>query len=400
MKRYLWLTIGVLLVFSLVITGCARKKEKEEAEVKPAKKATPYKIGAVLSLTGTYSGLGVPEKNALELEVKKINEAGGVNGHPIELFIEDDGTDEAKAVAATSKLINERKVIAIIGATGTGQSMAMRDEIDKAKIPQVSLAGGNVITAKFDKWVFQVPWPNGVVVPAVLSYMKKQGIKKFALLYDSGGFGKDGKEVIEKEAPKEGFTIVTTESYNPGDLDMKPQLTKIKATDAQAVVVWGAGKETPIIAKNMKELAMDIPFIGSHGIARKAFIEGAGEAAEDVVHAAGKLILPESYGEGTRGRAIAEEFIDDYAKAYGSPPDGTFPGHAYDGLYIIVEAIKRLGKPPEKLTPAELRDEIERTKNLELLGGIFNYSPTDHVGTKPSDVIMVKIKNGQWTWIK
>jgi branched-chain amino acid transport system substrate-binding protein len=399
MKRYLWLIAGVLLVVSLVTTGCVRKKQRE-IEIKPAKKITPYKIGAILSLTGTYSDLGIPEKNTLELEVKKINEADGINGHPIELFIEDDGSNDAKAVTATNKLIHERKVIAIIGATSTAQSMAMRNEIDKAQIPQLSLASGEVITAQFNKWVFQVQWPTSVVIPTILTYLKKQGIKKFALLYDSESLSKDDKEVIKKEVAKEELIIIKTESYKPGDMDMKPQLTKIKATDAQAIVVWGASKETSIIAKNRRELAVNIPLIGPPGIARKAFIKNAGSAAEGIVQAAGKFILPESYGEGRRGRILAEEFIDDYTEAYGSPPDGTSPGHAYDGLHIVIEAIKRLGKPPEKLRPSELRDEIERTKNLELLGGTFNYSPTDHVGTKPSDIIMVQIKNSQWTWIK
>ena len=124
---------------------------------------SPYKIGAIVSLTGTYAGLGTPEKNAIEMELKRLNAAGGVNGHPLEVIFEDDATDEAKAVAAASRLITRDKVLALIGATGTGQTMAVRAEVDKAGIPQVSMAGGNAVTAKFDPLVFQTPWPNTLV---------------------------------------------------------------------------------------------------------------------------------------------------------------------------------------------------------------------------------------------
>ncbi len=170
--------------------------------------ADTIKIGAIVSLTGTYAGLGAPEQKALEMEVKRINDAGGINGKQIELIIEDDATDEAKAVAAASKLIDQDKVVAIIGATGTGQTMAVRGDVNKAAIPQVSMAGGSAITANFDPLVFQTPWSNNLVIPFELAYMNKQGIKKIAVISDTGGFGKDGLAVLQAEAPKAGIEIV------------------------------------------------------------------------------------------------------------------------------------------------------------------------------------------------
>ena len=132
------------------------------------------KIGAIVSLTGTYAGLGQPEKNALEMEVARINEAGGVNGKSIEVIYEDDATDEAKAVAAASKLIEQDKVVAIIGATGTGQTMAVRGDVQRAAIPQVSMAGGTVITNPVDPLVFATPWSNTIVVPFTLGLSQER----------------------------------------------------------------------------------------------------------------------------------------------------------------------------------------------------------------------------------
>ena len=132
---------------------------------------------------------------------------------------------------------------------------------------------------------------------------------------------------------------------------MTAQLTKIKSSDAQAVVMWTAGAEAAIIVKNAKELGIELPIYGSHGIARQEFIDGAGAAAEGVKFAAGKMLLPELYGEGTEGFKVADQLHRRYAAAYGEPPS-TFAGHAYDALHLIVEAAKRV---QGELTPAALR---------------------------------------------
>jgi branched-chain amino acid transport system substrate-binding protein len=118
------------------------------------------------------------------MEVKRIYDAGGINGRKIEVLIEDDGTDETKAVAAVTKLIDQDKVVAILGTTGTGTTMAIRSAIDKAGIPEVSMAGGNAVTGKFDPLVFQTAWSNALVIPYELAYMKKHGITKIGLISD------------------------------------------------------------------------------------------------------------------------------------------------------------------------------------------------------------------------
>ena len=116
---------------------------------------------------------------------------------PVEVIIEDDATDEAKAVSGDDQAHRPGQGLAIIGATGTGQTMAMRGDVERAEIPQVSMAGGTAITDQFDPLVFQTPWSNMIVVPVQLNYLKKQGITKIGLISDTGGFGKDGAAVIE-----------------------------------------------------------------------------------------------------------------------------------------------------------------------------------------------------------
>ncbi|MDI6711787.1 MAG: ABC transporter substrate-binding protein [Anaerosomatales bacterium] len=392
MERRAWRTLASLVAAALLagaVAGCAPKQEPEEGG---GAQKEPYRIGVVVSLTGTYAGLGIPEKQAMEMERDRINSEGGVNGHPIELIFEDDATDPAKAAAATTKLIEQDGVLAIIGATGTAQTMAMRSEIQRAGVPQVSMAGGSVITAQFDPLVFQTPWPNRIVVPFILKTMAKKGYKKIAVISDTGGFGKDGHDIIVKEAPAAGISVVADETFNPGDTDVSSQLTKIRAADPDAVLMWNAGKEAALVVKGMRQLGMKQPLFGSHGNARKEFIEGAGSAAEGFVFPAGKILVPEAYGAGTESYRVATSFIDAYTKKYGTPPD-TFAGHAYDAFLIVVDALKRV---EGDVTPEKLRNAIEQTKGLVGVGGTFTYSPTDHNGLTESELVLYRIENGAW----
>lgn len=382
-------TVILVTFLALVAVGCGG----DEGDAGGTSSEEPIKIGAILSLTGTYAGLGEPEKNALDMEVARINDAGGINGRPVELVIEDDATDEAQAVAAASRLIEQEDVVAILGATGTGQTMAVRGDVQRAGIPQVSMAGGTVITNPVDPLVFATPWSNTIVVPFTLDYLKSQGITKIGLLSDSGGFGQDGQAVLKEAAPAAGVEIVADESFNPGDTDMTAQLTKIKNSDAQAVVMWTAGKEAAIIAKNAVDLGIELPVYGSHGIARREFIDGAGEAADGVRFAAGKILIPAAYGEGTEAYTVATDFIDRYTQEYGEAPN-TFAGHAYDALYLVTEAAGRIDG---EITPEALRDEIEKTSGFVGIGGTFTFSPDDHNGMTQDDLSMYEISDGDWT---
>ncbi len=352
----------------------------------------PYKVGAILSLTGTYAGLGGPEKKTIEMEVKRINDAGGINGRQIEVIIEDDATDEAKAVAAATKLIDQDGVIAILGATGTGQSMAIRGDIDRAGIPQISMAGGTAITATFNPLVYQTPWSNTIVVPFVMNKIKADGFTKIGLISDSGGYGKDGRDVILKTAPTLGIEVVSDQTFNAGDTDMSAQLTNISKAGVQAILMWTAGKEAVTIAKNKEQLGITLPWYGGSGQARKEFPTGAGAAAEGFVFGTGKSLVPSTWGQDSDEYTVVSAFAGNYKAAYGEDPD-IFAGHAFDAMNILQDALKRAGADAdgEKLNTA-----IEATKDLIGFGGNYTFSATDHNGLTEGDLTLYKIEGGTW----
>lgn len=400
LKRTGWVrtstaALAVVLVLAVAAaTGCTNETTGDSGTT-----AEPIKVGAVLSLTGTYAALGTAEKNAIDLEVERINDAGGVGGRPIEVIIADDGTDEAKAVAATSRLIEQDEVVAILGASGTGQSMAMRSEIQRAGIPQLSMAGGTVITGEFDTHVFQTPWSNNIVVPFVLDEVFRAGHQKIAVLSDTGGYGKDGHAVIIATITKdpEGIKVVSDQSFNPGDADMSAQLTKIKEAEPDAVLLWTAGKEAVTVMKNAEALGLTegpgaLPFYGGSGQARAEFPEGSGPAAEGFVFGTGKSLVPATWGEGSDQQKAMEDFSARYEEAYGEQPD-IFAGHAYDAVNLLVEAMDRADG---KTDGAALLDALQSTTDVIGYGGSFTFTPQDHNGLSSEDLQLYRIEGGKW----
>ena len=386
MTRRLCAALIALALATTMVAGCERGADIDAPDT--------YRIGAVLSLTGPQAGLGEPARRAIELEVERINEAGGVNGTPVEVLFEDDATDEAKAVTAASRLIEQEGVLALIAASGTGQSMAVRQEVERAGVPQVALAGGSVITAEFSEWVFQTPWPNRIVVPFTLGYLRDAGVQKLGLIIDSGAYGKDGYDVITANVDEFGIEIVAEEQFNRGDTDMTSQITKIRAANPDALLMWAAGAEAATVLKNNASLGGDdpLPVYGGPGNGRVELLEGAGDAAEGFIFSAGKILIPEAYGVGTEGYEVTTSFIDRFTERWGLGPD-IFAGHAYDGIHIIVEAMKRL---PADFTSADLRDEIEGTSGFVGAGGTFTFSPTDHNGMSEDDLTMYRVEDGAW----
>lgn len=358
--------------------------------------AEPIKIGSVLSATGPAAFLGDPEAKTLQLYVEKINKEGGVLGRPLQLVHYDDGSDATKANAFGKRLIEDDKVDIIVGGTTTGSTMSMVPLVEKAEIPFVSLAGAVVIVEPVKKWVFKTPHTDRMAAEKVFEDMKKRGLTKVALLSETSGFGASGKKESEAMAAKMGITLLANETYGAKDTDMTPQLTKIKNTPGvQAVFVFGLGQGPSVVNKNFRQLGMTLPLYHAHGVASEEFIKLSGPAAEGVRLPAAALLVANKLAANDPQKPV----VMDYRKTYGDrykEDVSTFGGHAYDGLMIAVDAIKRAGSTDK----AKVRDAIEATKGYVGTGGKVNMSPTDHMGLDLSAFRMLEVKNGDWTLVE
>ena len=359
-----------------------------------AQAADPIRIGSFLSASGPAAFLGDPEKKVLELYVDKINAAGGINGRPLELIVYDDGGRADKALSFAKRLLSNDRVDVIVGGSTTATTMASVKLIDRAGVPFISLAGAVVIIDPVKKWVFKTAHTDRMAAEKVMQDMKKRGLSRLALLSESSGFGKSGRTQTLLAAELMGIEIVADETYGPKDTDVTAQLTKIKGNaGAEALLVFGFGQGPAIVTKNYQQLGMTTPLYQSHGVASKAFLDLTGAAAEGMRLPVTGVLIADQLPQGPR-RAVLESFIAEYSTKYGAEPSA-FAGHAYDGLYLMVEAIKRAGTSDK----ATVREALEATEGFIGITGEFNFSASDHMGLSLDAFHMVEVRDGAWQLI-
>ncbi len=353
------------------------------------------KIGAVLSVTGPASFLGDPEKKTLEMYVDDINAKGGVNGQKLQLIIYDDGGDANAARTFATRLVEEDKIVAMVGGSTTGATLAMMPVFEEAQIPFISLAGAIQIVQPTRKWVFKTPHTDKMACEKIFVDLKRRNLTTIALISGADAFGKSMRDQCVAVAPQSGITIAHEETYGPRDSDMTPQLTNIRNKAAvKAVVNPGFGQGPAIVTRNYRQLGIDLPLYQSHGVASKQFIDLSGPAAEGVRLPAAALLVADKLVASDPQKNVVTNYSRKYQEKTGQPVS-TFGGHAYDGLMILVEAMQR-AKGTDK---AKIRDEIEKTKGYVGTGGVVTMSPTDHMGLDLSAFRMLEIKKGDWTLV-
>jgi branched-chain amino acid transport system substrate-binding protein len=358
--------------------------------------APPIRIGATLSETGVAAFLGDPEIKTLQLYVEKINASGGIIGRKVQLVSYDDAGDPTKANSNVKRLIEEDKVDLIIGGTTTGATMAMIPPVEKAEIPFISLAGAVVIVEPVHKWVFKTPHTDRMAAEKVFEDMKKRGITKVGLLSENSAFGQSGKKETLAVAPRYGMTIVADETYGPKDADVTTQLTKIRNTPGvQAIFVFGFGQGPSVVTRNSGQLGIKLPLYQSHGVGSDQYIQLSGKAAEGVRLPAAALLVAKVLPDSDPQKAVVTSYANAYRDHYKADVS-TFGGHAYDGLMLAVDAIKRAGSTDK----AKVRDALEQTKGYMGTGGLVNMSATDHMGLDLTAFRMLEVENGAWKLVK
>jgi len=356
----------------------------------------PIKIGSFLAVTGGAAFLGDPEQKTFELYVEKINAAGGVLGRKLQLIAYDSAGDAEKARTFAKRLIEQDKVDLIVGGTTTGETMAVVALVEQAGIPFISLAGAVVIIEPVKKWVFKTPHTDRMACEKIFIDMKARGATRVGLISGAGGFDKSMRAECLKVAKNHGIEIVADESYGPADTDMTAQLTKIRQNaQVQAVLNAGFGQGPAIVTKNYRQIGMTVPLYQSHGVASKEFIKLAGEAAEGVRLPAAALLVSDKLADSDPQKIVVARYSREYQTRFKSDVS-TFGGHAYDGLMLAVEAIKKAGSTDK----AKVRDALESIKGYVGTGGIVNMSATDHMGLDLSAFRMLEIRKGDWTLAK
>ena len=328
--------------------------------------------------------------------VDKINAVGGVKGYQLELVVKDSGGSPEKAVSFAKQLIEEEKVLAIIGPSTSGETMQIKGLCEENKMILISCAAAEVIVNPVAKYVFKTPQKDSQAVTWIFKTMKAKGISKIAVLSSNDGFGAAGKKQLEELAKAEGIEILANEVYDKQATDLTDILTKVKGTaGVKAVVNWSIVPAQSIVAKNMKQLGMEMPLFQSHGFGNPRYVAQAGAAAEGTLFPAGRLLVVDELADSHPQKKVLAAYKKDYEAAY-KEDVSTFGGHAYDAVLIVSEALKQAGKPDR----TKVRNEIEKLHGLVGTAGVFNFSATDHTGLDINAFEMLTVKDGKFAIYK
>ncbi|MCB4204066.1 ABC transporter substrate-binding protein [Deferribacterales bacterium Es71-Z0220] len=349
------------------------------------------KIGALFAVTGPASFLGLPEKQTLEMLVDELNANGGINGEKIELTVYDTKGSDQEARKKFLRLVKKDRVVAVIGPTRSGSTLAIKDLADNEKVPVLSCAASSRIVEPLSKYMFKVAPSDSHAVEKIFEFLLEKGKSKIAVLTAQNGFGDSGRAALEQLAPQYKIEIVANEKFRDTDKDMTSQLSKIASHNPDAVIVWGVGPAPAIVAKNFRQLNMKGYLIMSHGVASKKFIELAGDASEGVILPAGRLLVADKLPDNDRFKKLLVEYKIKYESKFNSPVS-TFGGHAYDALMIFKTAY--VGSKNNLIAG------IEGIKGYLGTYGEFNFDSGNHDGLSKDAFVMVEIKNGDWELIK
>ena len=352
-KLSVWLSAAVFLAMTGLATVAVAGPE-----------GAPLKVGVVLPLTGALQKFGEIEKNSFLMGMEEINAAGGVNGRPIELLIEDDRSKIDIGRSAAEKLILQDKVIVLTGGYSSDVTFAMAAVAQHRKVPLLITTGAaDEITELGADYVFRLNPPVSEYARPLIEFLQQVvQPKSVVILYEKSLFGQSGSREFADQAFEEGWKILMNEGYEAGTLDFKALLNKAKSAKPDVVYMISYVKEAALLVQQSKELGFRPKvFAGAAaGFTLPEFRKLAGDAAENVFSVT--LWTPQVPYPGAR------EYYSNYMKKFGSETD-YHGAEVYASIYVVADALKRA----KNLTPEEVREALAKTSMMTAFGPVkFN----------------------------
>ncbi|MDU4960560.1 MAG: ABC transporter substrate-binding protein [Sporomusaceae bacterium] len=372
------LTVAALClsIFTGLLAGCGQSESKS------------VKVGVVYELTGGTATFGTAAANGAKLAFKELNAKGGVLGKSIEAVVADNKSEPSEAANATTKVISQDKVVAVVGFTTSSNAIAGSTVAEANKIPVVSSSATNPKvtvdekTGKTKDYTFRVcfidPFQGTVGANFALNSLK---VKKVAVMIDNSSDYSKGLAQFFKEAfTKGGGQIVAEEAYLQKDQDFKTILTKIKAQAPEMIYVPGYYEEVGKIIKQARELGIESSFVGGDGWDSPKLAEIGGAAALNKVYFTNHYSVEDT-------SPVSKAFVDAYKQEYGQVPDA-MAVLGYDAAYVLVDAIKRANSTES----AKIREALANTKDFKAVTGNLSLNST-HDAVKSA--VIIEMVNGK-----
>lgn len=360
MKR-IALVLGLISALTLS-TSCIKKGGDNSANYTTG----DIKVGVYVDLTGQTSSFGKSTKNGIELAVEEINAKGGVDGRKLVLVIEDDQGEPKNAATVVTKLITADKVQAVLGEVASTNSLAAAPIAQEKKIPMITPSSTNPKVTLVGDYIFRVcfidPFQGSVMAKFAANTLKA---KTAAILGDvNSDYSKGLTQFFKDEFTKLGGSIVAEKAYVNTDSDYKGQLTAIRAANPDVIYIPGYYGNAGVIAKQARELGMNVPLLGGDGWDSENLFKLGGDALSNAY-------ISNHYSVDDPSPAI-QTFVAAYKKKFGGDAPDSLAALAYDSAYVLAEAIRR-AKTTE---PAKLRDAIAQTANYSGVTGTITMNAT------------------------
>jgi branched-chain amino acid transport system substrate-binding protein len=367
---------SVLLL--LMVVGLAACKPKNE---QPAKTQDAITIGMLAPLTGPGARFGEDQRNGVQLAIDEINANGGINGSKVQLIVEDTKTEPPTAVTAFTRLAERNDITCIFGSAASLDVPAYLPKVDAAGIPHVlPVAVLPKITEMGSTWTFRTALNDKIAAVKMADFVVEQlKVKNIALLIEDSAFGETGLN-FATEAERLGVKPLTVERFKRGDLDIKAQLTKIRALGVTHIQFWGYYTEFALVAKQLKELDYSAVLLGNQAPVNDKTIELSGSAVEGAMNIC--LFVPAS------SNPRIQEFVSRYHAKFNADPD-TWAAQSYDSMYLVADAIKRGGT-----TRQGLRDALAKTQDFAGLTGTISFNSKGDAEYR--GISIVKIVGGKF----
>jgi len=348
--------------------------------------AAPIKIGHFASLTGDTATFGQSTDRGIRMAIQEINGSGGVLGRPLELISEDDRSVTEEARTAAQKLLQRDQVVALLGEVASSRSLAAAPEAQRSGVPMISPASTNPKVTEVGDYIFRTcfidPFQGAVMARFAWGELK---VKRVAILFDfKQDYSVGLAEFFRKTFKELGGEVVADERYTSGDIEFRAQLTTIRAANPQAIFVPGYYTELGLIAKQARELGLDVPLLGGDGWDSAKTLEIGGPAVEG-------YYFSNHYAADSDSPKV-QEFVKRYRDKYGEVPDA-MAALGYDAAGILADAMRRAGDT----SGPHLRDAIAATKDYD---GVTGRITIDAQRNAHKDAVVLKIEDGQFHFFR
>lgn len=381
MKKLLYIALAWTMVVLISPTA--------NAQTRPAS-GTPYKIGAILSLSGQGADISLPARQTFDLLTKKLNDAGGISGHPLEIVYRDDGGDESRAVTAAKDLAADPSILGILGPSLSGLALAVIPVAEEQQIPVIALASSAKIINPVKKWVFKTPVPDTIAMAQIVHFASAQGWKQLATLTDSNALGESERQAVVDSAAKLRVTITEQEKYATADPSAATQLTRIAHGASQAVIQGGTDPGRTTVAKSGLQVGLKLPVLTFGAAPTPDFLAAVGQGTSKWYLLTDSITVSDQLPATDPQKRLMDTFASDFRKAYNAPPT-SHTSYSYDAFQLLANAFAKGGFASRNA----LRNAIEQTKGVRGLQGVFAMSPTDHLGIQNGGYVMSVVENGK-----